>query len=175
MDYSLLKQIEQPPYYLFPKQRFLSLPSNPHVDYINPGLGFATKVYDFYIPRYERKLQHSISKTDCNDSFPIERTTKASSSNDHQNQNQVGKGDDLNGLNLSTTNNPVEVYNADADKTTSTLGNINKNLQKRLSSTVFDSFMHPKIKTAKISFDSKSSSLPEKRSKKSLNHKFNVI
>lgn len=165
MDYSLLKSIERPPFYLFPRQRRYNLPSNPHVDYINPGLGFVSKVYDFYQPLYSRNSIHCIKKKDN-----FEAETNA--------ENQEGKGleDEETSQNEMVEKNDQNVNDKVVEMKDET---INKN-RKRLSEGVYEAFMHPKIKSAKLHFDDKQTNFknlrkePSNKPKKIL-HKFNVV
>lgn len=171
MDYSILKQLEPLPYYMFPKQRHFSLPSNPHIDYVNPGVGFATKIHDFYLPIFGQNYKYSIQKKDSND---IEISIS----------NQEGKGIDEEDLEPKDLDKKLNV------ESSVSLPNASKELdnskpthaKKRLNDGIYEAFMHPKIKTAKLTFplnNEKEKNVNVKTSnvKKSqkMSHKFNVV
>lgn len=169
MDFSILKSIVNPPYYVFPTQRKFNLPSNPHIDYINPGIGFVTKKYDFYIPIHGNRLkQHSIVKKD-NETFTIDEKNA---------ELQEGKGEvDSNNITEKLDNNDISSH---------VLPQLNTNQsKKRMNNEIFEAFMHPKIKVAKLTFDKKTTeNLTGKglttqktlnKNKKEQSHRFNIV
>lgn len=50
MEYNLQKTIDSNLGYLFPKSSYLHLTPYPNIDYVNPGVGFATPIHGVYIP-----------------------------------------------------------------------------------------------------------------------------
>lgn len=174
MDYTILKTLEPPPSYLFNQDRRFNLPSNPHIDYVNPGVGSVTKLYDFYIPLHSQGHQHEIKKKDNNDDSEL---TKAENQEGKGNEDPIDRTD--NETHQNTDNKSIAVN----DQTSQ--GFLPK---KRLSEGILDSFMHPKIKTAKLSFNDRQpfvsndrqlslskNSEKRKETKKLVKHKFNVF
>lgn len=165
MDYSLLRTIENPPFYIFPRQRRFNLPSNPHIDYINPGIGFVTKAYDFYVPLFAKNFQYPIEKKDeALEDIDLQKGVESG-------EKQEGKGL-ANDIDVETNVDDSEKLEAEKDKNSE--NTIHKN-KKRLSEGVFEAFMHPKIKSAKLVFPKKQShKLPTGTAKKT-SHSFNII
>lgn len=164
MEFRLQKTIEATPFYLLANKRRYNMPSYPNTDHVNPGIGFATKIHDFYVPLYANTFPYPINKKDnlVEEELPIENAL-----------NQLGTGND----DEIITNDTIEMPKVDATNNNDNINeDINEGLpvannKKRLNDGINFAFKHPKIKVAKISFDK-----PSKfTSKKTVNHKFNIV
>lgn len=161
MDYTILRNITPLPSFVFNTQRRFDLPKNPSIDYVNPGIGFVTKIFDFYVPLYSQNYSYAIEKKDNDGDEIINDIIDA--------EKQAGKGEPENIAEAIDESNNVE-----RDQNESVQSS-NKN-KKRLDDGIFESFMHPKIKTAKIEFNSeKKISKIKNNGNKSVKHKFNIV
>lgn len=155
MDYSILKTIEPLPYYMFPTQRRFDLPSNPHIDYINPGVGLAAKSFNLYIPVYANRFRYNMSKKDpiCSETAPNNAVKQGGSGNEN-----------------------IDFKN-DSDIISSEMipSNSNTKGHKRLNEGILDSFKHPKIKTAKLVFETSKADKPISSKSKKIAHNFSVV
>ena len=141
MEYNLLKTIESPLSSAVTNQIIPRLSPYPATDYVNPGLGQISRLYNFYVPLPANYNLHHIKK-------------KVANVNVSENLEGFGKveSDKTNDEQFSQDEDPIE---------------FNEIKRKRLGEPIQDSFLHPKlIKTNKITFESEPSK-PKKLSEKS--------
>lgn len=140
MEYNLLKTIESPLSSSVTKQIIPRLSPYPATDYVNPGLGQISRLYNFYVPLPANYNLHHIKKKVANVSENLEGFGKADSDRTNEEEH------------ISQDEDPIQ---------------FNEVKRKRLGESIQESFLHPKlIKTNKITFASETSK-PKKPSEKS--------
>ena len=143
MEYNLLKSIESPLSAVVTKQIFPRLSPYPATDYVNPGLGQISRLYNFYVPLPTNYNLHQINKKITNVSDNLEGFGKVDSDKTNvEEDSTIGEED------------PIE---------------FNEIKRKRLGEPIHESFLHPKlIKTDKIQFGDEVPSKAKQLTKKSI-------
>lgn len=134
---------------------YINLIDNPSCDYVNPGIGQISRLYDLYIPIHTES-PFTIAKIDNN-----EEQAGNGLSEDSENKRESIEQSDNSDVVKSNESNVSKIVEAK-----------NENLKRKLDMGIFDSFQHPKIKVGKITLPSK----PNKnQSQKAKSHKFAII
>jgi hypothetical protein len=130
MEYNLLKTIEPNLGLQMCPTRNPHLTPYPAVDYVNPGLGQAARLFSFYVPLYNNLSPFNIVKEQNNSSVEQEGGSKDQSADNEP----VSFGSDRN-------IDPIE---------------FNDRKRKLMGDGIQSSFMHPKIVTDTINLEPQS-------------------
>lgn len=169
MEYSLLRTIETPLGYFDPIQSLLQSPYQ-SIDYINPGLGGLARLYDVYVPIHYTNPPHCSNKivTDqqgfgsnnvtsdqnqlqINSQFPTENSTIATEIQDFNESSAVQREETARGSKDRETLGIPSGNDIANDKGQEEIDLKNEKKRKLLGEGVFEAFMHPAVKTAKLS------------------------
>jgi len=131
MEYNLLKTIEPNLGMQMCPVRNPHLTPYPAIDYVNPGLGQATRLFSFYVPLHSNQSPFTIEKQEDN-AMSQEGGSKDLISNDSNSMNE-DLGDDI--------LDPLE---------------FNNRKRKLMGDAIQSSFMHPKIVTGTIELEPQS-------------------
>lgn len=128
MEFNILKKIQQPVSYLQPdlSQLYTSVPNKV---FINPGVGNVAKSYSIFVPIYSHSNPHSSNKTSLQTGF---------GALDKSNSDKADKGQNEAEPHLSPSSPESEI------------AKFNDRKRQLLGDDIFNSFMHPKIKTGKL-------------------------
>lgn len=166
MDYSLLKTITPQLSYLETHSPHVRLTSMPARDFINPGFGQISRLYNFYVPL------HGIGDPYRLKTIDVENDKK----------NQHGHGNVSESDNIETESaNTLEANESSSNTSEPNESSSNEKSTNLLMDVgVLDSFKHPKIKVGKAIINSnvnikKDFNGKGSLKKKSLKHKFNII
>lgn len=151
MEYSLLKTIESPLGYFDPLQAMLQSPYQ-SIDFVNPGLGGLAKLYDVYVPIPYLNPPHCSNKTTDQQGF-------GATSSQEVDQSKVETEIINEAPKLSNDKEDSQDLVADPeveeDKSFETkLAKIHDRKRKLLGTEVFEAFLHPLVKTTKLSVKS---------------------
>ncbi len=162
MEYNLLKKIEKPLAYFQPNEAALRSPY-PSQDFINPGVGNINRDFDIFVPLHCFTNLHCSTKADASES------------------DQVGFGSSAV---LPISDAPPKPTSAPLTPLPSSLlkekldedipddiKSTNELKRKLVGDDIFNQFMHPEIKTAKLKIEASAVSSPKKSSTK---HKFKL-
>ncbi len=167
MEYSLLKTIESPLGYFNPLQSMLQSPYQ-STDFVNPGIGGLAKLFDVYVPIPYYTPPYCSNKTTDQQGFGSTlagataattniAATSSANPNPQENEQQIfgyGEPDKPTYMTkekeLGNNTTSPEVKVTDFEKQ---LRKINDNKRKLIGTEVFEAFMHPSVKTAKITFN----------------------
>lgn len=163
MDYSLLKTIETPIGYFDPLQSILQSPYQ-SLDFINPGLGGLAKLFDVFVPIPSFKPPHCSDKTNVNQQgFGSTLTSDRIDEPNIQNSQQESEQQKVSSS-LEVNSDPKYLINdnqgakAGAEKVAIEENEVdklnNQDKKRKLGNDVFEAFLHPLVKTAKISLKS---------------------
>jgi len=180
MEYRLGKTLDSNGIFLS-NHSYVNLMSNPLNDYVNPGIGMATRLYSLYVPIQSIKPK-----------FTIEKESEIESKESKNEQLGFGSITDNESESFSKSEPSSAGYldkNLNQNKSDETeikdlkddfKSSENENTLKRgrMDNDILDSFMHPKIKVGKIEVKKNEGKVPIKtESKKNVlsNHKFKII
>ncbi len=150
MEYSILKSIENPISYQTPLLNRLRSPY-PNRDYVNPGIGQSARIFDIFVPIFQQKPPHCSNKAIDQQGFgDSSESIKAESSSDLLTKNNNKTDPDAKTFDQRNRNDSIDVDEADEID----VKKANERKRKLLGSEIFDAFMHPVIKTAKLSLKS---------------------
>lgn len=142
-----------------------NLINTPSYDYVNPGLGQITRLYDLYTPIHANNAPFTIKKID-ND-------------NDNNEQSeQAGKGvaEDIDEKSSDDSEQaaPNSSFPVAMNLEKSEIMPNENILKRKIDSGILESFQFPKIKVGKITLNSSNKTAQPKNSQKK-GHKFSVI
>lgn len=146
----------------------LNLLNTPSVDYVNPGLGQITQLFDLYVPIHSHNTPFTLEKIDNNVSEQI--------GNGLVNDNNIVKNDDIVKDSDNKESDVTDILNLqesvpkDLNALSNSKINTNENIKKKLDEGIFESFQHPKVKIGKIILQKSKS-----EKSKSKIHKFSII
>ena len=142
--------------------------TNPAFDYINPGVGQSARLFSLYVPLHTLNPPYSIEKESLQEGFgAVEKD------NDNDNESEFEKMDEKN----SVIEEKKDSFQNLEDRN-------NLPQKRKMDDSIFESFMHPKVKVGKLILNKKSSknlttknqtNLPLSTKKQKEGHKFNVI
>lgn len=175
MEYSLLRTIETPLGYFDPITSLLQSPYQ-SVDFVNPGLGGLARLYDVYVPIHYMSPPHCSNKIITDQQGFGSTVVSSDQGQSNPNiffSNENGKsGAETQDLNSSFESKKEESQDDNKERDNLKIPSVkdipndetqegiafdkkfnNENDKKRklLGDKVFEAFMHPMVKTAKIS------------------------
>ncbi len=146
MEYNILKSIEDPVGYHRPLLNQLQSPF-PNKDYVNPGVGITTRLFDVFVPIYYDKSPHCSTKA-------IDQQGFGELNNSNKPEDSFGSPLAQNITKIETSKDQIKETNQHMKDVSSDEKEIEEsNLKKRnlLGNDIFQAFMHPVIKTTKLS------------------------
>lgn len=148
MEFNILKTIETPVAYQNPVLSQLHSPY-PDRDYVNPGIGGATRIFDVFVPIYYEKPTHCSNKAVDQQGFGAltnltrlpDQETKTSEQKESEDQ-------------LLDENSKERKDESSKDEPESKIEIENERKRKLLGNDIFEAFMHPVIKTTRLTLAS---------------------
>jgi hypothetical protein len=131
MEYNLLKTLEPNLGLQMCPIRNPHLTPYPAIDYVNPGLAQAARLFSFYVPLYTHQSPYNIAKEEDNSNLQEGGGSKDPDSND------VGASESIDADSID----PIQY---------------NNRKRKIMGDAIQASFMHPKILTGQIDLEPKS-------------------
>ncbi len=164
MEFNILKSIETPIAYQYPALSQLLSPFQSK-DYVNPGIGGVTQLFDVYVPIfYEKPPYCSIKKLDQEGFGALTKSSNAENStdvslaiDDHFNEKKEVAENKINANQNTVDNNRTESIRGTKgpigldDKE---IESTNERKRKLMGNDVFDAFLHPVFKTTKLALKS---------------------
>jgi hypothetical protein len=135
MEYNLLKTIEPNLGLQMCPIRNPHLTPYPAVDYVNPGLGHAARLFSFYVPLYANDSPYNITKKE---------DTAIS---------QEGGSDESEEISKQKNDSPLTSSTEDSDNIEIDPIEFNNRKRKLMGDAIQSSFLHPKILTGKINLE----------------------
>ncbi len=141
MEYNLLKTIEPNLGLQMCPIRNPHLTPYPAIDYVNPGLGNAARLYSFYVPLYTNQSPFNISKKEDNSISQERDLTAEAISQEGGSMDAEQSTNDNNSFTEKMSDSFVDPVE------------FNNRKRKIMGDAIQSSFMHPKVLTGKLNFE----------------------
>lgn len=115
-------------------------------DFVNPGIGGSTRIYDVFVPIYYQKPPYCSTKLVDQQGFGETKEEENNSASSSVKIVKVTKDDKDDNATKEETNEPLDESPDESEPEV-----LNQQKRKLLGEDVFEAFMHPVFKTSKIS------------------------